>query len=104
MSKVRFLKSALDDMDEIIAYIAGDSKEAAVSIHDELMEKAKKLERFPKMGQLVSEEKMRLQGYRFIVCSAYLIFYREINETIFVYRVLHGRRDYSALFDLGENG
>ncbi|MGG1552157.1 type II toxin-antitoxin system RelE/ParE family toxin [Paenibacillus ferrarius] len=35
------------------------------------------------------------QGYRFIVVNPYLIFYRIMkDDTIVIYRILHGRRDY----------
>lgn len=102
MPSILFLKSALDDLDEIVAYIASDNKKAALDFHDTLIGKVQKLAQFPKMGQLIPESKMQAQGYRFIVCDDYLVFYREIDDHIYIYRVLHGRRDYAALFRFNE--
>ncbi|WP_373233501.1 type II toxin-antitoxin system RelE/ParE family toxin, partial [Cohnella sp.] len=40
------------------------------------------------------------RGYRFIVVNPYLVFYRIMNDTVVIHRILHGRRDYlRELFD-----
>ena len=55
-----------------------------------------KLSEFPYMGSVLSEDDYTLiqHGYRFIVVNPYLVFYRVINNTVIIYRVLHMRRDY----------
>jgi len=44
--------------------------------------------------------------YRFLVCGNYLVFYRTEADSVFVDRVIYGRRDYiKILFDEAlENG
>ena len=54
---VRFLQEALDDLEEIVLYIAQDSRKAALRMHDAIMEKASDLKIFPKRGRLVADKK-----------------------------------------------
>ncbi|WP_309299678.1 type II toxin-antitoxin system RelE/ParE family toxin [Paenibacillus tyrfis] len=66
----------------------------------QLMEKLNReiggLADFLHMGSVLSEDDYTLiqRGYRFIVVSPYLIFYRIINNEVIIHRILHGRRDY----------
>ena len=50
--KVRFMESALNDLEEIVLYIAKDSKLNAKKFHDKIIDRARKLETFPKLGLL----------------------------------------------------
>ncbi|HHX62258.1 MAG TPA: type II toxin-antitoxin system RelE/ParE family toxin [Epulopiscium sp.] len=98
--KVEFLKQALNDLEEIILYIAQDSIDAAFKIHDEIILKVKKLEEFPNLGPYVPDEKMRESGFRMLMIRPYIAFYKEINGVIYIYRVMHGARDYSSLYNM----
>ena len=42
------------------------------------------------------DELLRL-GYRYLIALDYLIFYKIEGNTIFVYRILHGARNYKSL-------
>jgi len=48
------------------------------------------------MGSVLSEEEFTLvnRGYRFIVIHPYLVYYRIIENTVVIHRILHSRRDY----------
>ena len=38
--------------------------------------------------------------YRYLVCGKYLAFYRVVNDTVYIDRIIHSKRDYiSILFD-----
>jgi toxin ParE1/3/4 len=57
---------------------------------------------FPNLGSVLSEEKYPLvvRGFRFIVVHPYLVFYKIVDDSIIIHRILHGRRDYlRELFD-----
>jgi addiction module RelE/StbE family toxin len=97
--KIKFLQSALDDLDEIVLYIASDNKDAAIKMHDEIINKSENLLKFPKLGRLIPEKKMRKKGYRMLLIKDYIMFYRIIDTDIYVYRVLHGSRNYPILFN-----
>jgi len=96
---VRFLQEALDDLEEIVLYIAQDNKTAALKMHDEIIKKANDLAIFPKRGRLVPDKKMREAGYRTLLIKPYIAFYRVIDLNIFIYRVIHGASNYPMLYE-----
>ena len=96
---VRFLQEALEDLEEIVLYIAQDSRQAALRMHDEIVEKANDLTIFPKRGRLVPDKKMAAAGYRMLGIKPYIAFYRIIERDVFIYRVLHGATNYPILYE-----
>ena len=96
---VRFLKEALDDLEEIILYIAQDSRQAAMNMHDEIVHKANDLTIFPKRGRAVPDRKIAAAGYRMLEIKPYIAFYRILDRTVFIYRILHGATNYPLLYE-----
>lgn len=99
---IKYTPAAVDDMDEIFSYISADNIFAAQKLLDNLNHHIGSLASFPNMGSLLSEEKYTLveRGYRFIIIHPYLVFYKVFDDSIIIYRILHGRRDYlRELFD-----
>lgn len=100
-NKIKYSPAAVDDMDEIFSYIAQDNVSAAENLLEKLDHHISSLVDFPNKGSLLSDDEYTLiqRGYRFIVVHPYLVFYRVIDHTIIIHRILHGRRDYlRALF------
>ncbi|MCL2392138.1 MAG: type II toxin-antitoxin system RelE/ParE family toxin [Oscillospiraceae bacterium] len=97
--EVRFLQEALDDLEEIVLYIAGDSRSAALNMHDKIIDRANDLAAFPKRGRLVPDKKMSAAGYRMLGINPYVAFYRIVGQSIFIYRVLHGATHYPLLYE-----
>lgn len=95
-NKIKYTPIAMDDMDEIFSYISQDNVDAVEKLLGKLKEEISKLEEFPNMGSVLSEEEYTFvnRGYRFIVVHPYLVFYRLIDNTVIIHRILHGRRDY----------
>ncbi|MBO9605331.1 MAG: type II toxin-antitoxin system RelE/ParE family toxin [Paenibacillaceae bacterium] len=101
-NKISYSPAAVDDMDEIFSFISQDNVVAAEKLLEKLDQQIKSLADFPNMGSVLSEEKYTLiqRGYRFIVANPYLVFYQIVDDTVIIYRILHGRRDYlRELFD-----
>ena len=96
---VQFLQEALDDLEEIVLYIAQDSLQAALRMHDKIIEKANDLVIFPKRGRLVPNKKMAAAGYRMLGIKPYIAFYRVVDRTVFIYRILHGAANYPLLYE-----
>jgi len=96
---VHFLQEALDDLEEIVLYIAQDSREAALRMHDKIIERANDLTVFPKRGRLVPDKKMAAAGYRMLGIKPYIAFYRIVDRNVFIYRVLHGATNYPLLYE-----
>ena len=95
--EIVFLQQALDDLEEIVLYIARDSKQNALKMHDRIMEAANRLRDFPMIGLAVPDEKIGGRGFRMIGAASYLLFYKIFDDKIVILRVLHGRRDYPHL-------
>ena len=96
---VRFLEVAVGDLEEIVMYIAKDSKEDATKLYNLIIEKAKRLATFPNLGRQVPDKKICKIGFRMVIISSYIMFYRVIDEDVVIYRILHGRRNYPNLFE-----
>lgn len=95
-NKIKYTPIAVDDMDEIFSYISKDNVVSAETLLKKINNGITRLAEFPNMGSVLSEEEFTLvnRGYRFIVVHPYLVFYRIIDNTIIIHRILHGRRDY----------
>jgi len=101
--EVIFLQAALDDLEQIVVYIAQDNITAAHRLQERILEKASLLADFPMMGMLVPDEKIGKRGFRMIRHGNYLVFYKVYAETVVILRVLHGARDYGSLLVAGED-
>jgi plasmid stabilization system protein ParE len=95
---VRFLQEAYEDLEEIVLYIAQDSRSAALKMHDEIVARAGELALLPRRGRPVPEAKMQSAGFRMLPIRPYILFYRVIGDTVFIYRVIHGATNYPLLF------
>lgn len=95
-NKIIYTPAAVDDVDEIFSYISLDNVTAAEDILERLDTQISNLADFPNMGSVLSDDEFTLvqRGYRFITVQPYLIFYKVIDNTVIIHRILHGRRDY----------
>jgi toxin ParE1/3/4 len=96
---VHFLQEALEDLEEIVLYIAQGSRQAALDMHHRIIEKANDLTVFPKRGRLVPDKKMAAAGYRMLGIKPYMAFYRIVDRNVFIYRVLHRATNYPLLYE-----
>ena len=96
---VQFLQEAMNDLEEIVLYIAQDSRQAALRMHDKIIEKANDLSVFPKRGRLIPDRKIAAAGYRMLGVKPYIAFYRVIERNVFIYRVLHGATNHPLLYE-----
>jgi toxin ParE1/3/4 len=87
--------AAIADLDSIWDYIARDSIDAADRVLDELDDLFQRFAVNAEIGEL--QPNLADGHYRRFTHRSYVIYYRPINDTIIVIRVLHGARDYEAL-------
>jgi toxin ParE1/3/4 len=97
MKEVHFTPAAMHDLTDIYEYIARDNEIAAVSTLDGLFRHAEILSESPHLGRNRDED-LR-QGVRSLPVGNYTLFYRVLDETVEVLRVLHGSRDLPPLFE-----
>jgi toxin ParE1/3/4 len=81
---------ARSDLDEIWLYVAKDSPRAADALIDQLVETARPLPTFPRMGVARPELGPSLRS---LPVGSYVLFYRTDLGGVRVVRVLHGHRD-----------
>ncbi len=93
-------RQARDDLVDIHAYIARDNPGAAARWIDELEEIIQSLADMP--GRVPLRDDLR-PGYRIMPIGNYLIFFRIIEQTVQVVRVIHGARDIDRAFDEAES-
>ena len=94
---VELLPAAYSDLDEIFDYIMADNLQAAVSILDSIMQSLRRLENYPHSGAPLLERSLKKFNFRMVMVDPYIAFYRFIDNRVFVYRVLHGARNYLHL-------
>ena len=82
--------NALDDVDEIAAYIARDSPTYAAAVVDKILDITRNLQNFPLLGRAVPESNDESIRERFVY--SYRIIYQVQEETITIIAVVHGKR------------
>jgi toxin ParE1/3/4 len=94
---VLWLEGAIDDLNEIVDYIAARNPAASAKVAAALYEAAAHLDSHPRMGR-----SGRLRGTRELVVARFpfIVVYRIRRDRVEVLRVIDGRRDWhTALRD-----
>jgi len=103
-----FQRKALEDIEEIVSFIAQDSTKAAKNFRDTLEQTCVLLAEMPDMGMARDFKNPTLTNIRLWPLKRfekYLIFYRVQGNTLNIIRVVHGVRDLPTLFgETSENG
>jgi addiction module RelE/StbE family toxin len=102
MAKVIWAPSALDDIDSIAEYIAGDSPEMASLFVNRLMEATDRLQEFPLSGRMIPE--INNPDCREVIYGPYRIMYRPEGNEVWITGVVHGARDWTQERSLNEEG
>jgi toxin ParE1/3/4 len=97
MSVVRLSHLADNDLDGIRDYIHQDNPRAANEMLDRIFEALELLANYPEMGQRREDLGANLRQF---VVRPYVIFYHPSADGIHVARIVHGARDFPALFNL----
>lgn len=96
-------EAAYYDIDSIFVNISRDNKQAAGKLMSRIYENIMRLADFPEMGPVIPEDDAPgvQRGYRRIVVSPYMVFYRVLDDHIVIARVLHGRQNWlQSLFGI----
>lgn len=90
--------AAIADLLEIWCFIAEDNMPAADSVLEVIQEKCNVIANTPGVGR--SREDLA-PNLRSVVTSSYVIFYRPNETGAEIVRVMHGARDFDAIFNVG---
>lgn len=96
MNNIVLSYEAKNDLKEIKNYISDDldNEIAANNTISKIIKGIRRLEAQPLMGTPLSSVIEFDTNYRFLVCGNYMVFYQVENHTVFVTRILYGKRDY----------
>lgn len=96
MYKLNFSPEARNDLFDIKEYFSVElqNQSAAGNTVDMIMERIRKLQDFPEIGSALSSIIDIESDYRFLVCGNYTAFYRFADLSVYIDRILHGRRDF----------
>ena len=107
MSKyaVEFSNRANAQIRGIFSYIAEDNADAALNMVDKLEARARKLEDTPYIGAELPQDEYQFlkSGYRRLIVNPFIMYYRVINQTVYITHVVHGKRNQAKAF-AGEEG
>ena len=103
MYKLEYLKTALDDISQIISYIKDTlcNKTAAISLLKNILKVSDKLTVFPYSYPVYTPIRKLKYEYRKLVIQNYIMFYyiNESTKTVTISRVVYARSDYIKKLD-----
>ena len=99
MAEIKFSPEAMSDLQQTKAYITEElcNEQAANSTIAKILKNIRMLESFPNSGASLETIVNFSTNYRYLVCGNYTAFYRVENDTVFIVRVLYGRRDFMRI-------
>ncbi len=99
MAQIVFSPQALSDLEQTKNYIMEELQEsqAAIDIISKIIKNIRMLERFPQSCPSLNAIVDFNTDYRYLVCGNYTAFYRYENNTVYIVRVLYGRRDFMRI-------
>jgi toxin ParE1/3/4 len=97
MARLMFDRDAKQDLRQIVHYIGIEQKrpDTARRIARKIYATCKTYSRNPLMGELRNDI---ITGIRLFPVRPYVVFYFPLRDGILVARIIHGARDYPALF------
>ena len=97
--QINLRPEAEDDLNSIYDWsVLNFGKETADKTMNMLLRRIRRLESFPYSGSTTQDDYLNKEGYRMIIAGRYAAFYKVIENTVVVYRVVDTRRQYTLLF------
>ncbi len=99
ITQIVFSPKAITDLKETKKYITEElqNEKAAINALNKIMNNIRILEKFPQSGASLTSIVDFNTDYRYLVCGNYTAFYRYENSTVYIVRVLYGRRDFMRI-------
>lgn len=96
MTKLVYSPESQKDLEGIKSYITNElcNVTAATNVLTRILKNVRRLQEYPELGAPLSSIVDIETDYRFLVCGNYVAFYKHEDKTVFVDRVLYGRRDF----------
>jgi toxin ParE1/3/4 len=101
MGQVHWSEPALDDLRDIVNFVARDSPAYAVKLGNRIAQAPRHLATFPRLGSIVPE--LATDQIRELWVRPYRIIYQVRGEDCFILAVVHGSRDLSGFSPPGNS-
>jgi len=99
--KLEILAPAWVELEDIAEYhLRMVGPVSAKSITDQILLSLERLKMYPLLGVAALDDELNALGYTFISSGKYICIYKVIGETVIVYHIVHGSRDYPGLFKI----
>lgn len=92
--EIRWSPEAIEDVEEIAAYIRKDSPVYAQKVVEEVVSTARSLRQFPLRGRNVPELR---STHRECFVYSYRLIYRVENRHVLIVAVIHGKRQLESI-------
>jgi toxin ParE1/3/4 len=89
-AKVVWAEPALADLDDIAAWIAVDSPQAAADLVSRVMDATDRLQSFPRSGRRLPE--LPIERYRELIVPPLRVIYRAEGKQVLIVHVVRGER------------
>jgi len=90
MGKVIWTKTALDQFERIVKYIAQERGNSYSKIVGKrIIERTEQLETFPQLGQKEPLLNHKKSQYRYLIAWSYKIIYRQSKQGVTISRIFH---------------
>lgn len=97
--KLEILAPAWAELEEIADYhLMMLDPVSAKKITDQILLSIERLKTYPLSYAAISDNELSTLEYRVVISGKYVCVYRLIRDTVFVYHIVHGSRDYPGLF------
>ena len=98
--KIELLPPAWRELDEIAdMHLSLVGIKSAEKITNAILDAIDNLKTSPYMGRVVNEPMLVNEGYRKVICGNYLFFYKVLGQTVYIYHIADGRRNYPKMFE-----
>lgn len=99
MNQIVYSPKAQADLDAIWDYISEKlmNPTAAENTVNGILDTVDMLKKQSEIGKPLYFSSGLYSGYRYLIYKNYLAFYRILDETVYVDRIVYGRRDYMRL-------
>jgi addiction module RelE/StbE family toxin len=96
MLDIKFTNSAEFDLEDIADFISKDTHSRALKYLDKMQNSIELLSNNPKLGILCKNKNVDL-NCRIFIFEDYLIFYRVLQDSILIIRILHSSTNYKKI-------
>jgi len=95
MKEPRITPQAEADLLEVWHYVAKGGEARADAFLDKVLEQCRQLAQFPRMGRTRYNLAPNLRSFP---VKKFVIFYRPVDDTVEIVRILYGGRDIESIF------